>query len=57
MNYFLENDISQILKAPMNVTSKRAVMEIVQQNVPNHHNFKYINLLNAFEDKILEYNK
>jgi len=33
MNYFLENDVSQILKESMNVNSKRAVMEIVSTNL------------------------
>ena len=57
MNYFLENDVSQILKESMGVNSKRAVMEIVQTNLTKVNNFKYINLLNAFEDKISEFNK
>ena len=52
MNYFLENHIANILKPLLKANSKRKVHKIIEENLPKVSQFKYINFLNGFEDKI-----
>ena len=54
MNYFLENHVGELLKGPMNCVNKRAVRAEIENNLEQLSSKKYINLLAAFEDKIIE---
>ena len=54
MNYFLENQVGTILKAPMNMSSKRAVRLQIEKELPEEGT-KYINLLREFEKHLKLY--
>jgi len=56
MNYFLENHVAEILKKPLILNSKRAVTDYILSKLLQVSKHKYINLLNSFEQEIIDQN-
>ena len=57
MNYFLENHVSNLIIKDMNCISKRAVRSEIEEHMLETHTAKYMNLLDAFEEKVKFYSK
>jgi hypothetical protein len=56
MNYFLEDIIGSILKKSLNMHSCSDVRRMLMEQLP-FKGTKYMNLLNAYEDKIIQCDK
>lgn len=57
MNYFLENHVSNLIIREMHCLSKRAVRFEIEKNMDTPKSAKYMNLLLAFEAKVIQFDK